>query len=98
MSSLPFESKRTRSSRAMRPCGVASPATQSSSVVLPAPEAPKRMVKPGAAWNSTSRAKSRSAPEKVFRMRALKVALATLECGSEGIDACYFTAAAVIKR
>src|ERR1700722_5174529 len=38
------------------------PATQSSSVVLPAPEAPKTMVKPVAEWKSTSRTKSNAAP------------------------------------
>src|SRR5712671_1253817 len=45
----------------MRPTsGITSPATQSSKVVFPAPDGPKRMVNPGVAWNSTSRAKSRS--------------------------------------
>src|SRR5258707_141550 len=56
MSMCCAESKRTRSLRAMRPeSGVVSPATQSSKVVLPAPEGPNKIVKPGAAGNSTSR-------------------------------------------
>ena len=38
--------------------GSINPAMQSSSVVLPAPDAPNTMVKPGAAWKSTSSAKS----------------------------------------
>ena len=56
-----FVSNKARSPTAIRPAsGVASPATQSSSVVLPDPDAPNRMVNPGAAVKSTSRENSRS--------------------------------------
>src|SRR5271170_3967474 len=47
---------------AMRPeSGSIKPAMQSSSVVLPAPDAPNTMVKPGVAWKSTSSTKSDAA-------------------------------------
>src|SRR5207244_2470434 len=46
--------------------GRVSPARQSSSVVLPAPEAPKRMVTPGESAKSTSSVKSRPAPLRRF--------------------------------
>ena len=62
------ESNQTRSPTAMRPeSGLANPATQSSRVVLPAPEGPKTIVNPGAAWNSTSRANS--SPPEGIRLR-----------------------------
>src|SRR5580658_6344441 len=65
-------SNRTRSPMAMRPESGSlpfrspfrsvSPAMQSSIVVLPAPDAPKTMVKPGAAWKSTSSTKPDAPP------------------------------------
>jgi len=68
-------SKNTRSPTAMVPAaGVVRPATQLSTVVLPAPEAPNRMVKPVGAEKSTSRAKKGSTLE-VVRMRAASPAL-----------------------
>src|ERR1700676_5513066 len=46
---------------AIRPAsGLANPATQSSRVVLPAPDGPNRIVNPGAARNSASRINSRA--------------------------------------
>src|SRR2546427_6321312 len=53
--------------------GRVSPARQSSSVVLPAPEAPKRMVTPGESAKSTSSVKSRPAPLRRFLIFAESV-------------------------
>src|SRR5438034_716107 len=53
--------------------GLVSPARQSSSVVLPAPEAPKRMVTPGESAKSTSSVNSRPAPLRRFLMCAESV-------------------------
>src|SRR3989441_8602694 len=58
----------------MRPeSGRVSPARQSSNVVLPAPEAPKRMVTPGESAKSTSSVNSRPAPLRRFLMCAESV-------------------------
>src|ERR1019366_6314165 len=51
--------------------GVWSPAMQSRRVVLPAPDAPNRMVKPEETWNLTLRVKEDSRPgreRKVLRI------------------------------
>src|ERR1035438_8812156 len=54
------------------PSGVCSPATQSSRVVLPAPEAPNRMVKPAATKSSTSSVNWESlSPRKRFCTRTV---------------------------
>src|SRR5437660_3513967 len=53
--------------------GRVSPARQSSNVVLPAPEAPKRMVTPGESAKSTSSVKSRPAPLRRFLIFAESV-------------------------
>src|SRR5450631_6587 len=64
-------SNKTRSLIAMRPeSGLVNPATQSSRVVLPAPDGPNRIVNPGAAWNSTSRTNSWDCAAKRLRNRA----------------------------
>src|SRR5438552_5307360 len=58
----------------MRPeSGRVSPASQSSNVVLPAPEAPKRMATPGESAKSTSSVNSRPAPLRRFLMCAESV-------------------------
>src|SRR3954463_8813350 len=68
-------SNRTRSLTTIRATsGVVRPATQSSRVVLPAPDAPNKMVKPGGASKSTSRLNSGSAGEP-FSNGALQTSL-----------------------
>jgi hypothetical protein len=59
---------------------------QSSSVVFPEPEGPKRMVNPGAAVKSTSRVKSRSLAGKLLRIRALKLEWAEFCASGVGIE------------
>src|SRR5260370_30069405 len=72
-----FVSNKTRSPTVIRPVsGVATPATQSSRVVFPDPDAPNNMVKPGSAVNSTSRENSRSGERKVFPMPTVSVRFA----------------------
>src|ERR1017187_6097873 len=79
-----FASNKTRSPTAIRPVsGVASPATQSSSVVFPDPDGPNNMVNPGSTLKSTSRENSRAGEKKLLRMRALKGGVASF--GSAGV-------------
>src|SRR5580700_4905268 len=69
----------------MRPSsGSLSPAMQSSSVVFPAPEAPKRIVKPASARKWTFRLKLFSGFGKRFRMRTSRSA--EIGCGVAGDD------------
>src|SRR5260370_33480636 len=68
--------------------GVVTPATQSSRVVFPDPDAPNNMVKPGSAVNSTSRENSRSGEGKLFSMRAVSVRFAEVRSRGMGIESC----------
>ena len=61
-----------RSPISIRPVsGVVNPAMQSSSVVLPDPEGPKRMVNPGGALKAASSENSPSLDGNVLRMLAV---------------------------
>ena len=67
-------SNRIRSPMAILPeSGVTRPATQSSSVVFPAPEGPKMIVMPGATVNATSRVKWLALLEKRLRRATVKL-------------------------
>ena len=73
-----IETIRARPRQIAPTSGVVKPATQSSSVVFPDPDAPNRMVNPGTALNSTSSENSRSADGKLLRIRAVRVGLAVV--------------------
>src|SRR5439155_8103776 len=69
--------------------GRVSPERQSSNVVLPAPEAPKRMATPGESAKSTSSVNSRPAPLRRFLICAVsvfgKTDIAVIAAGSETV-------------
>ena len=72
------ESNRAVEPTAMRPSsGVRNPAMQSRRVVFPAPDDPKRIVKPGPTANSTSRVKGWSGLAIFVRIRTRRSALSS---------------------